>query len=194
MGDEEVFKAYEQGQGQLFPAQLAGGLESGDPAFFIDEVVEALDLEGFERRYARRGEHAYAPRMLLKLWLYGASQGVHSGREIARKIYRDPGFRYLAGEGPYPDFRTINRFRVRHREDFAEVCRQTVTCGLQPAAAARGPRTGVRPARAVGHPGSDDFACATPRPDARSDRPPPVAAERRSAPSALFLKSPDFAR
>ena len=49
MGDKGVFKMYEQGRGQLCPAQLADGLESGDPAFFIDEVVEALDLEGFER-------------------------------------------------------------------------------------------------------------------------------------------------
>ena len=65
-------------------------------------MVEALDLCGFERRYARRGEHAYSPRLLLKLWLYAASQGVHSGREIARKVYGDLGFRYLAGEAAYP--------------------------------------------------------------------------------------------
>ncbi len=122
-----MFKTYEQGQGALFPAHLAEGLDPRDPAFFIDEGVEALDLRGFEQRYARRGEHAYAPRMLLKLWLYAASQGIHGGREIARKVYRDLGFRYLAGEGAYPDFRTINRFRVRHREDFADVFRQTVT-------------------------------------------------------------------
>lgn len=126
MGDEGRFKSYEQGQGALFPAHLAEGLEPSDPAFFIDEVVEALDLGAFERRYARRGEHAFAPRMLLKLWLYAAAQGVHSGREVARKVYRDLGFRYLAGAGPYPDFRTINRFRMRHRADFAEVFRQTV--------------------------------------------------------------------
>lgn len=131
MGDEGLFKAYAQGQGQLFPAHLADGLEPSDPAFFIDEVVEVIELKAFERRYAHRGEHAYSPRMLLKLWLYGASQGVHSGREIARKVYRDLGFRYLAGEGPFPDFRTINRFRVRHREDFAEVFRQTVALARQ---------------------------------------------------------------
>ena len=107
MGSEIEFKAYEQGQGALFPAHLADGLDPSDPAFFIDEVVEALDLHGFERRYARRGEHAYAPRMLLKLWLYGASQGVHSGREIARKVYRDLGFRYLAGD----QFQHVTRFR-----------------------------------------------------------------------------------
>lgn len=126
MGDEGLFKAYEQGQGALFPAHLAEGLDPSDPAFFIYEVVESLDLRRFERRYARRGEHAYSPRMLLKLWLYGAVEGVHSGREIARKISRDLGFRYLAGEGAFPDFRTINRFRVRHRKDFADVFRQTV--------------------------------------------------------------------
>lgn len=126
MGDEGLFKPYEQGQGQLFPAHLAEGLDASDPAFFIDDVVEGLDLRRFERRYARRGEHAYAPRMLLKLWLYAASQGVHSGRELARKVQRDLGFRYLAGAGPYPDFRTLNRFRERHRADFASVFQQTV--------------------------------------------------------------------
>lgn len=126
MGDEGLFKSYGQGQGALFPAHLSEGLDPSDPAFFIDEIIEAMDLRVLEARYARRGERAYSPRMLLKLWLYGASQGVHSGREIARKVYRDLGFRYLAGEGPYPDFRTINRFRVRHREDFAVVFRATV--------------------------------------------------------------------
>jgi transposase len=126
MGREVEFKPYRQHQGQLFPAHLSEALDPSDPAFFIDEVVEGLDLRRFEKRYARRGEHAYAPRMLLKLWRYAATRGVYSGRELARKIPRDLGFRYLAGEGPYPDFRTINRFRVRHRKDFAGVLRQTV--------------------------------------------------------------------
>ena len=126
MGEEVSFKSYEQHQGQLFPAYLSEALDPSDPAFFIDDVVESLDLSSFEARYAGMGEHAYQPRLLLKLWLYGAPQRVYSGREIARKVHRDLGFRYLAGCGPYPDFRTINRFRVRHREDFAEVFRQTV--------------------------------------------------------------------
>ena len=42
MGDEGLFKAYDQGQGALFPAHLAEGLDPSDPAFFIDEVVAAL--------------------------------------------------------------------------------------------------------------------------------------------------------
>jgi transposase len=125
MGSEIEFKEYEQHQGQLFPAHLSDALDSGDPVFFISDLVEGLDLEVFEHRYAAMGEHAYPPRMLLKLWLFGAIAGVYSGREIAQRVRWDLRFRYLAG-GLSPDFRTINRFRVRHREDFAEVFRQTV--------------------------------------------------------------------
>lgn len=125
MGSEIEFKEYEQHQGQLFPAHLSEALDPGDPVFFISDLVEGLDLEVFERRYAAMGEHAYPPRMLLKLWVFGAIAGVYSGREIAQRVHWDLRFRYLAG-GLSPDFRTINRFRVRHREDFAEVFRQTV--------------------------------------------------------------------
>ena len=125
MGGEIQFKACEQDQGQLFPAYLAEALDPSDPAFFVNDLVEGLDLSAFEARYGAIGEHAYPPRMLLKLWLFGAIAGVYSGREIARRLHYDLRFRYLAGE-LRPDFRTINRFRVRHREDFAEVFRQTV--------------------------------------------------------------------
>jgi transposase len=125
MGSGIEFKRYEQEQGQLFPAHLAEALDPGDPVFFISDLVEGLELEVFERRYAAMGERAYPPRLLLKLWLFGAVVGVYSGRELAQRLRWDLRFRYLAG-GLYPDFRTINRFRVRHREDFAEVFRQTV--------------------------------------------------------------------
>jgi transposase len=125
MGSEVEFKSYEQQQGELLPAFVGDALDPTDPVFFVDDVVEDLDLESFERRYAAVGEHAFPPRMLLKLWLFGAIAGVHSGREIARRLHWDLRFRYLAGD-LRPDFRTINRFRVRHREDFAEVLRQSV--------------------------------------------------------------------
>ncbi len=117
MGSEIEFKGYQQHQGQLFPAHLSEALDPGDPVFFINDLVEGLDLEAFERRYASMGEHAYPPRLLLKLWLFGAIEGVYSGREIAQRLRWDLRFRYLAG-GLYPDFRTINRFRVLHLRGF----------------------------------------------------------------------------
>ncbi len=126
MAEAGRWKPYVQRQGQLLPTFVEDTLDPSDPVFFIDDAVESLDLTPFEQRYAETGEHAYAPRLLLKLWLYAATQGVFSGREIARRLRRDLAFRYLAGDGPVPDFRTINRFRVRHREDFAWVLRATV--------------------------------------------------------------------
>ncbi len=125
MGGEIEFKGYEQDQGQLFPSHLSDALDADDSAFFINDFVEGLELEAFEERYAATGERAYPPRMLLKLWLFGAIEGVYSGREIARRLRWDLRFRYLAG-GLAPDFRTINRFRIRHRADFAVVFRETV--------------------------------------------------------------------
>jgi len=125
MGGEIEFKGYAPGQGDLLPSYTADALDPSDAAFFVDEVVEGLELGGFERRYSGVGERAYPPRMLLKLWLFGAVSGVYSGREIARRLHYDLRFRYLAGE-LRPDFRTINRFRVTHIEDFREVFRETV--------------------------------------------------------------------
>jgi transposase len=125
MGDEIRFKAYEPRQGQLLPGFVGEALDPSDPVFFVDDVVEGLSLGVFEQRYAAMGEHAYPPRLLLKLWLFGAIAGVYSGREIARRLHWDLRFRYLAGD-LRPDFRTINRFRVRHQADFAAVLRETV--------------------------------------------------------------------
>jgi transposase len=125
MGGEIEFKGYEQHQGDLFPAHLSEALDPGDPVFFIDDWIESLDLRAFEERYAALGERPYPPRVLLKLWLFGAIEGVYSGREMARRLRWDLRFRYLAG-GLLPDFRTLNRFRVRHREDFEDLFRQTV--------------------------------------------------------------------
>ena len=126
MADGGRWKPYVQRQGQLLPTFVDDALDPSDPVFFIDDVIDAFDLTTLEQRYAVMGEHAYDPRLLLKLWVYGATQGVYSGRELARRVRRDLAFRYLAGDGPVPDFRTMNRFRVRHREDFAAVLRETV--------------------------------------------------------------------
>lgn len=125
MGGEIEFKAYAPGQGELLPSFTADALDPTDPAFFVDEVVEGLDLRAFERRYSARGEHAHPPRMLLKLWLFAAIAGVYSGREIARRLHYDLRFRYLAGD-LRPNFRTINRFRMAHVEDFRQVLRETI--------------------------------------------------------------------
>jgi transposase len=125
MGGEIEFKAYEQHQGELLPAFVGDALDPADPVFFVDDAVEGMDLEAFEQGYSALGEHPFPPRMLLKLWLFAAIAGVYSGREIARRLYWDLRFKYLAG-ALRPNFRTINRFRSDHREAFAAVLLQTI--------------------------------------------------------------------
>src|SRR5437773_6796258 len=73
-------------------------------------------------RDARRaGSRATAPEAVA----VRRDAGVYSGREIARRLRRNLAFRYLAGDGPVPDFRTVNRFRLPHREHVAWVLRET---------------------------------------------------------------------
>ena len=125
MGGEIEFKAYEQHQGELLPGFVGDALDPADAVFFVDDAIEGMDLAVFEKRYSALGEHAFPPRLLLKLWLFAAIAGVYSGREIARRLYWDLRFAYLAGS-LRPNFRTINRFRSDHREAFASVLLQTV--------------------------------------------------------------------
>jgi transposase len=125
MGGEIEFKAYEQHQGELLPGFVGDALDPADPVFFVDDAVEGMDLAVFERQYSALGEHPFPPRMLLKLWLFAAIAGVYSGREVARRLYWDLRFKYLAG-ALRPNFRTINRFRSDHREALASVLLQTV--------------------------------------------------------------------
>src|SRR5947208_9993465 len=85
MAEAGRWKPYTQRQGRLLPALVEDALDPGDPVFFISDAVEQMDLTAVEQRYAALGEHAYDPRLLLKLWLYAATQGVYSGRELGRR-------------------------------------------------------------------------------------------------------------
>ena len=50
MGDGIRFKACEQQQGQLLPGFVGDALDPADPVFFVDDLVEGLDLSAFEAR------------------------------------------------------------------------------------------------------------------------------------------------
>ena len=45
-----MFKAYVPQQGELLPAHVGEALDPSDPALFIDDLVESLDLLRFEKR------------------------------------------------------------------------------------------------------------------------------------------------
>jgi transposase len=67
----------------------------------IAAVVDKLDLRGLSAEVRARGQSAGAPatdpKILLGLWGYATSDGVGSGREIARLVERHAAYRWLCG-------------------------------------------------------------------------------------------------
>lgn len=120
------FRTYEPLQGTLFGyVDPQEQIASCDPARFVDELVEQLDLSLFEQRYSRMGSKGYDPRLHLKLFLFGYMEGVFSSRKLMRRCQRDLAFVFLC-RGQAPDFRTIARFRALHESDIKEVFVQIV--------------------------------------------------------------------
>jgi transposase len=115
------FRPYNPEQSFLFPPSPMQWLPEGHLAYFILEIVQTLDLAEIEGVYAKRdarGEHAYSPRMLLAVLIYGYCVGVFSSRRIARALYEDVAFRVLSG-GEQPHFTRISDFRMEHRQALA---------------------------------------------------------------------------
>jgi transposase len=87
-------------------------------------VVEKLHLGAFRNEYAEEGGPAYAPEMLVSVWLYAYALSVSSSRRLEQRIREDLTFRYLAG-GATPDHWTLNAFR-RHGKGLNDLFTQVV--------------------------------------------------------------------
>lgn len=112
------FRTYNPTQTYLLPPSPTDWLPKDHLAYFLLDVIDALDLSEIEAAYAKkdaRGERPYSPRMMLALLLYGYCVGVFSSRKIAKATYEDVAFRVLGG-GEHPHFTRIGDFRLHHRE------------------------------------------------------------------------------
>ena len=110
-------------------------LDPGHLAFFILDAVDQFDLLRFEAKYRRdgRGGVGYAPKVMVRLLLFGYWAGVRSSGQIERRCVRDVAYRVLAGNR-CPDHARIARFRDLHREGlrglFVQVLRLCAEAGL----------------------------------------------------------------
>jgi transposase len=93
----------------------------------IAAVVDKLDLRGLYADVRARGEIAGAPatdpKILLGLWVYATSDGVGSGREIARLVELHAAYRWLCG-GVAVAYHRLNDFRSDHGDVFSELVTQ----------------------------------------------------------------------
>ncbi len=104
----------------LLPPDIREWLPEGHRAWFISQTVDALDISRMEQSYWSKtgaGPRAYAPRMMLKLLIYGYSVGLRSSRKLEVATHEQVAFRVLSA-GQHPDHDTIASFR---KENLSEV-------------------------------------------------------------------------
>lgn len=123
-----MFKPYFQNQMQLLPPSLDELVVKDHLARLISHSVDALDITTIEKSYSYHGQHAYHPRLLLKVLVYGYAIGLRSSRKLADRLNEDIVFMWLAGRQT-PDFRTIADFRKDKLHDFKRLFEQVLqTC------------------------------------------------------------------
>lgn len=99
------------------------------PARAIWDLVGRLDLAGFYEGIAcneeEGGRPAYAPQLLISLWIYAYSQGIGSAREVARRCEWEPALQWLTGCETV-NYHTLSSFRVEHGEELDELFTQVL--------------------------------------------------------------------
>lgn len=104
-----MFKYYTMNQ-LVLPLNLETKLQENDIAYWINDFVESIPDNAFEKFLRQTGRPAYHPRMMVKIILCAYTQSVFSGRKIEAMVKDSIRIMWLA-QGYEPSYRTINRFR-----------------------------------------------------------------------------------
>jgi transposase len=111
----------------LFPERLDDYVAEDSAVRVIDVFIDELDLSGlgFKTQPNDTGRPAYHPATMLKLFVYGYLNRVHSSRRLEREAQRNVELMWLTGRLA-PDFKTIADFRKDNGVPIRLVCRQFV--------------------------------------------------------------------
>ena len=114
-------------QTTLFPDHLDDYVDDDNPVRVVDFFVDRLNLSqlGFETEPRDKGRPAYHPGMMLKLYIYGYLNRIHSSRCLEREAGRNVELMWLTGHLA-PDFKTIADFRKDNGDAIRGVCRQFI--------------------------------------------------------------------
>lgn len=129
---DKTFRRYDQDQPMLLAPDLRDWLPADHPARWVDDLVEhGLDLAPFYDDYTEvRGAPPYDPRLMLKLLVFGYSNGITSSRALERRCQHDVAFMFLTAQAA-PDFVAISRFRRRHLKAFRALFTQVLSLCAQ---------------------------------------------------------------
>lgn len=121
-------------QFSLFADHLDQHIPQNNPVRAIDAYISSLDLkklgaEGYRTTGSLRGQPAYNPADLLRLYLYGYLNSVRSSRKLERECHRNIEMMWLL-QHQRPSYKTIANFRKNHAKllirvnrDFVLLCR-----------------------------------------------------------------------
>ena len=119
---------HDRTQTLLLPESVDDYVGPENPVRFIDAFVNGLDLTaaGFARVAAKvTGRPGYAPKDLLKLYIYGYLNRVRSSRRLEAETHRNIEVIWLLRHLK-PDFKTLADFRRDNRNAFRPIFRQFV--------------------------------------------------------------------
>lgn len=125
-----VYKQYNMQQMLLLPPSLEELIPEDHVCRIINNLVEGIDLSHLESTYKGGGTSAYHPKMMLKVLLYGYSRQIYSCRKIASALEENIHFMWLS-EMQRPNFRTINNFRLRLKDEIDTLFKSQVSLLLE---------------------------------------------------------------
>lgn len=112
----------QRSQLSLLPASLDEYVDAENPVRVVDIFIEELNLTelGFTGP-AATGRPGYHPATLLKIYLYGYLNRIHSSRRLEREANRNVELMWLTGRLA-PDFKTIADFRKNNGPAIQAIC------------------------------------------------------------------------
>lgn len=123
---KRFIEGIDRSQGLLFPDHLEDFIGEDNPVRAVDTFVDALDLLGIGfAGAANTGRPGYHPSVLLKLYVYGYLNRIHSSRRLELEAGRNVELIWLTGRLA-PDFKTIADFRRDNGKAIKKVCSQFV--------------------------------------------------------------------
>ena len=117
-------------QRQLFPGNVFDLLPTDHDCYLFHDLFQQLDTSSIESQYSPLGQHAYHPKKLVGILIYGYSHGVFSSRQLEKRCNEDLSFMYIAGKN-CPNFRVLSDFRKQHAPFFHECFMQTVKLAME---------------------------------------------------------------